>query len=1116
MGHETHDSFDQVEQIFLQALELEPAERPAFLEATCGADDALRRDVISLLEAHDEADEDFLEETPSMLGYALPKASRRLDRVGPYRIISELGKGGMGVVYLAERDDDQYHKQVALKVMQQQRLNLMGMRERFLAERQILAGLEHPNIARMLDGGVTEDNIPYFAMEYVEGMPIHDYCDTHHLSIDQRLQLFMTVCRAVHYAHQNLIVHRDLKPSNILVTPSGIVKLLDFGIAKLIDPDSQPHLEAVPITRTGMRVMTPEYASPEQVRGDTLTTTSDVYQLGVLLYELLTGHRPYRLKTRIQDEIERIICEEEPRRPSTAISDMREIKQADGTTQTLTPDTISEARSTHTDKLRRRLMGDVDNIVLMAMRKEADRRYASAEQLLEDIKRHLDGMPILARKDTVSYRANKFIRRHRLGVLAALLLFALLSTFSIVTALQASRIAQERDRAQEIQTFLADLLKSADPEEAQGEDLSVRDLLDRSAARMERDLHEPSTKVALERLMSDVYASLGEYKEAEHLARQSLALAEATYGPEHAETALGQVTLAHALREQGSYAEAERLYREALAVQEQDRSADFLQVTSTQQYLAALLQEKGQFVEARALYDAALATRQQHLPDDDPDLITSKSRLASLLEDQGQFEAAEPLFREVLDARQRVLGPNHPQVAIALNNLGLLLYYRAAFDEADSLFNASIALRQKLYDPEHPSVAVALNNLAMLKTRMREFEAGDSLYAQALAINQKRLGENHPRVASTLASLAHAARRQGNMALAEERTRTALAMRRDVLGEDHPSVALSLTDLAGIVERKSRFDEAEQMYREAIAIRRARLGEQHPRLEESLSALGLMLWRQRRSQEAHALVQEAYTISEAARGATHPRTIATLGYVANVTRALGNFEEADSIYHVVIERQRTILDGVHRDLANTIFNRAVLQHSYLRNFEKADSLYEEALAMRRAIFKERPHTDIALSLSSMAVLRLDQKRPEEAEPLLVEAERIYRDTFGDRNANVAYCIYNRGRVQYALKNYPAATAKLEEALALRRSFWRPNDPRLAFNLGLLGKSLQRQQRHAEAEPHFLEGYEILASRKHRRQTALLNDVIAFYDDWGKPEEAEQYRALLPSDEDAAS
>lgn len=1111
MGDPTRDSFDRIEEIFLEALDLDPSKRAAFIEETCGSNHALRREVISLLEAHEEADASFLEETPSMLGHALPNVSRRLERVGPYRILRELGKGGMGIVYLAERDDDQYHKRVALKVMQQQRLNLMGMRERFLAERQILAGLEHPNIARMLDGGVTDDEVPYFALEYVEGLPIHEYCDAHHLSIDERLRLFMTVCRAVHYAHQNLIVHRDLKPSNILVTPKGVVKLLDFGIAKLIDPDSQPHLEAVPITRTGMRIMTPEYASPEQVRGDKLTTSSDVYQLGVLLYELLTGHRPYRLKTRIQHEIERIICEEEPRRPSTAISDLREVVQPDGTTRTMTPDTISEARSTHTDKLRRQLIGDVDNIVLMAMRKETHRRYASAEQLLEDIKRHLDGLPILARKDTVGYRANKFIQRHRFGVMAVATVMLLLVAFSIVTAVQATRIAAERDRAEEIQAFLADLLKSADPEEAQGEDLRVRDLLDRSAERIENELQQPSTKIALQRLMSEVYASLGEYPEAEQLARQSLAQTTAFYGARHAETAKSLNILGNMLRAQSLYNEAEPLYRDALAMQDELRGIDPLDVASSQKNLAWLLQEKGQFAEAKALYETALATRQAHLTPDHPDVITSKSRLASLLEDLGNFAEAEPLFREVLDARLHVLGSNHPQVAIGLNNLGLLLYYRAEFEEADSLFEASIALRKKLYDPEHPSVAAGLNNLAMLKTRLREFETGDSLYAQALAINQKRLGEKHPRVASTLSSLAHAARRQGNIRLAEERTRAALAMRREILGEDHPSVALSLTDLGNILERTSRFDAAEEAYREANAIRRTRLGNQHPRLEESLSALGLMLWRQRRPREAFDLVHEAYTINETARGANHPRTIATLGYVANVTRAMGDFEEADSIYQIVIERQRTILDGVHRDLANTIFNRAVLQHSFLRNFAKADSLYEEALALRRTIFKDKPHTDIALSLSSIAVLRLDQKRPEDAQPMLEEAEHIYRSMLGDNNANVAYCIYNQGRVQYALKNYDAAIPKLEEALAMRRGFWRSNNPRLAFNLALLAKALKGAKRYDEAETHFLEGYEILEARQHRQLNAVLKDIVAFYEDWDKAEKAEHYRALLPDE-----
>lgn len=1118
MGDHTRESFDRVEEIFLEALDLDPVQRAAFIEEACGSNHTLRQEVISLLEAHDEADADFLEETPSMLGHALPNVSRRLERVGPYRILSELGKGGMGIVYLAERDDDQYHKRVALKVMQQQRLNLLGMRERFLAERQILAGLEHPNIARMLDGGVTDDEVPYFALEYVEGVPIHEYCDANQLSIDERLRLFMTVCRAVHYAHQNLIVHRDLKPSNILVTPKGVVKLLDFGIAKLIDPDSQPHIEAVPITRTGLRIMTPEYASPEQVRGDKLTTASDVYQLGVLLYELLTGHRPYRLKTRIQHEIERIICEEEPRRPSTAISDIREVMRADGTTRTMTPDTISEARSTHTDKLRRQLIGDVDNIVLMAMRKETARRYASAEQLLEDIKRHLDGLPILARKDTVGYRANKFIRRHRFGVAAVASVMLLLVAFSVVTAVQANRIAAERDRAEQVTDFLVDLFKSASPAETKGQDVLVQDVLEQGVVNLENGLSDqPSVKAELLSVISEVYYTLGFYDEAESLGRESVSLNETAHGPTHERTALTQTLLASTLSRQGQYAEAETLYREALAIQKRRLGEEHVEYALTLKDLAGLLQDKGNYQEAEALYEQALAIRQEQLGNEDPKTITVRSRLASLAQAQGDFETAETLFRDVLMQRQRVLGDVHPDVAIAQNNLGLLLLRTGDYPEADSLFHASLAMRQQLYDPEHPSVATIYNNLSLLKRRLRDYEASDSLSLRALAINRSRLAEQHPNVASTLISLSYTSARLGRYDEAEARVREAIAMYDATLGPEHARAGQARVDLASLLSSRSRYKEAEVLLHEGIAIQRKQLGEQHPNLARSLNNLGVLLSRLQRNEESEAAYREALAINRQVFGEEHPQVITNTSNLASIIRRRGLYTEADSLYQIVLARQKDVYGAEHPSIATTMINMAVLRHSFLQDLDGAEPLYRDALAMEQKLLGPE-HTKVARTLSSLAVLLIAKNEYEEAATLLEESLAINQAKFGEQHQQTAYCYHHLGRIARKQKDYDRALDRFERALAIRRQVFPDNHPQIAFSLLEQARTYKAQDRFDEAETFFVDSYTLLANRKHRSASDVLKDVVKFYEDWQKPEKAEQYRALLPNDnkDDSAS
>ena len=436
----TPDHWQQIKRIFDQAIERETDQRDAFLAEACAGDDALRVEVEALLEGHAQAsgfiEQPVLDQAAQLLE-AIPNDSLVGQQVGSYKVLREIGHGGMGQVYLAVRADDEYKKRVALKIVRRG-MDTQDIVRRFRHERQILAGLDHPNIAKLLDGGTTEDGLPYFVMEYVEGKPITDYCDDRKLSTVERLKLFRQVCAAIQYAHQNLVVHRDIKPSNILVTDEGIPKLVDFGIAKLLNPDLSG-LTLNP-TATAMRLMTPEYASPEQVRGENITTASDVYSLGVVLYELLTGHRPYRVKNRLPHEILRIVCEGEPEKPSTAVSRVEEVSTRDGShTITLTPEVVSRTREGEPEKLRRKLRGDLDNIVMMAMRKEPQRRYTTVNQLSEEVRRHLEGMPVVARKDTWAYRAEKFVKRNKVIIAAAVLIAATLLGGIVATAWQAHK-----------------------------------------------------------------------------------------------------------------------------------------------------------------------------------------------------------------------------------------------------------------------------------------------------------------------------------------------------------------------------------------------------------------------------------------------------------------------------------------------------------------------------------------------------------------------------------------------------------------------------------------------------------------------------------------------------
>jgi eukaryotic-like serine/threonine-protein kinase len=436
------EKWERMKQLFASALDLPPQARREFLRNACGTDDSLFEEVEALIATHESE-----QSTSSGLAPPVRTPITRWDgqRIGPYRILHRIGSGGMGDVYLAVRADDAFNKRVAIKLVQTG-IDTKEILDRFRHERRILAALEHPNIARLLDGGTTDDGLPYFVMDFVEGTPIDEYSNRRRLSISERIALFRKVCLAVHYVHQNLVVHRDLKPSNILVTADGVPKLLDFGIAKLLKPEFLGY--SLDATRIEFRLMTPWYASPEQIRGEAVTTASDVYSLGVILYELLTSRCPYRPKTNAADEVLRAVCEQEPERPSLAVCQSKPLESVNQTTPPLSPAAIAEQRSTVLEKLKRQLAGDLDMIAMKALRKEPERRYPSAEQLSEDLRRQSEALPVTAQRDSTRYRAGKFVRRHKAGVVAAGLVLVSLVAGVLATTWQARVARAERAEAE--------------------------------------------------------------------------------------------------------------------------------------------------------------------------------------------------------------------------------------------------------------------------------------------------------------------------------------------------------------------------------------------------------------------------------------------------------------------------------------------------------------------------------------------------------------------------------------------------------------------------------------------------------------------------------------------
>lgn len=722
-----------IKTILAEASERSRSGRSGWLEEACGGDSRLLLEVEAFL-AHEDRLEGFIESpilaatvteakgSASAGGHAELQAGQR---VGPYRLQRLLAEGGMGAVYLAEREEE-FSQRVALKLIRHGLTGPEALRL-FHSERQILARLEHPNIARLLDGGTTAEGAPYFAMELVDGQPIDHYCDEHRLTTRQRIELFLPVCAALAAAHQSLVVHRDLKPGNILVDAQGVPKLLDFGIAKLLQPTGGGELAAF----TLQRAMTPRYASPEQLRGEPIGTASDIFSLGVVLYQVLTGHLPCGLEDRDPVAAMVAVCEEDPVAPSVVIEREGAIPRADGTFETRTPASVSRVRDGDLRTLKHRLSGDVDAIVAKALRKEPQQRYSSAEALAADLSRHLEGRPVAARQGTFGYRAGKFIRRHRLGVgnAVAVLLLALAFTFALVRQLHETQ--RSRDRAEEISSFLVELFESASPDRPAGPEPTVRELLDEGRKKLETALgQEPEVRAGLLLRLGEVYSKLGDYDQAHALLTQALALFRQLHPGAHPDLATALGDLAVVDFQTGDPAAASELLRESLEMRR--RLGDGQDLIKPMNNLAAILMQRGELDEAETIYRETLALRRALVataPSDSAargNLATSLRSLAAAHQAKGELDAAEPLLRESLDLRSELYGPDSPSVATVVLSLGRLAQARGRLEEAQELFARGLDIRIRKLGEDHLHTALARRDLAAL-----ELERGNATSARA-------------------------------------------------------------------------------------------------------------------------------------------------------------------------------------------------------------------------------------------------------------------------------------------------------------------------------------------------------------------------------------------------
>ncbi|HET6341141.1 MAG TPA: tetratricopeptide repeat protein [Gemmatimonadota bacterium] len=816
------ERWKELQPLIDAVLELEPEEGTDYLDRACAGDTTLRAELERLLASCRRAES--LLETPAPIVFSalLSDSSIPEARVGPYRIVGVAGYGGMGAVYVAERDDDQFRKRVALKLVRTGLALDPHVVQRFLEERQILANLDHSGIARLFDGGVTPDGLPWFAMEYIEGTPIDRYCDGHRLDVRRRLGLFLQVCDAVQYAHRNLIVHRDLKPSNIFVTADGRTKLLDFGIAKLLATADEAFGEGSPPTMTGLRPMTPEYASPEQIRGNPISTTSDVYSLGVLLCELLTGQRPFRSDGRSQTEMERAILEDEPERPSSSV--------ARGDVRT------AVARSSTGDRLTRQLKGDLDTIVLTALQKEPERRYPSAEGLAADLRRHLENRPIVARPDTRRYRAGKFLRRHPLGIAAMATFVALLSGFSVVTRVQSERTARERDKAESLASFLSGLLRSPDPWYGQGEAVTVREILNDAVRRLDQDRTiEPEVRAQLRYVIGEAYWGLGALEPARRVLESSIADQRRSLGPD-IDVGGTQAVLAMTLYDMDEFAAAESIARESVASRRRRVGDGHVELTSPLVILGDILRSVGHEQEAERYLREAVEIQRAQRPIVPARLAFAVNKLGHVHMEHGEYTKADSLYREVLELRRGALGESHPDVGLAYVNLARARH-ELGDTSAATLVRRGMEIKRPAFPADHPELALDMTHLANILVDRGQLAPAESLFRGALAIQIKALGPAHTTNGPVLTGLGRARLERGDPFEAESLLRQAMT----VLSREPPGRqwrrAEAEIQLGRALAAQGRSREAEILLRNGLAILRTDLGDDHPRAIAARGAL---------------------------------------------------------------------------------------------------------------------------------------------------------------------------------------------------------------------------------------------------------------------------------------
>ncbi|HXL20957.1 MAG TPA: tetratricopeptide repeat protein [Candidatus Dormibacteraeota bacterium] len=880
---EKPSQWEKIKEIVGAALEREPGQRAAFLDEVCSRDATLRAEVESLLSAH--AGAGGLSE--SAFATELADTAQVSKSVGPYRLLQKLGEGGMGQVWLAEQTAP-VRRKVALKLIKAGMYDESALR-RFQSERQSLAIMDHPAIAKVFDAGATPDGQPYFAMEYVPGVAITKYCDEKKLKIRERLELFIRACEAVQHAHQKAIIHRDLKPANILVVEvdgKPVPRIIDFGLAKAVTPYFSGESMN---TQAGGFVGTPGYMSPEQADPgiQDVDTRTDVYSLGVVLYELLTGFLPFdtaQWKKLRFEELLRHLREDDPPRPSTKVSGARDTSTSN-----------AQARGTEPAQLVSALRGDLDWITMKALDKDRNRRYGAPSEIAADIRRYLSNEPIIARPASASYRLRKYVRRHRVAVTVAAGLFVLLAVFAGLQAVQLRRITRERDRANRITEFMTNMFKVSQPSEARGNSITAREILDKSSKDIDTGLSkDPELQAKMMDTMGTVYRSLGLYSPSEALLSRSLDIKRARLGEQDPETLSTAAGLATTLWNEGRFPDAEKLLRTTIDSQRRVLGVEDPATLRSMSDLAIVFHGQGHDADAEKLDRQIVEIERRVLGPEHPETLTTISNLALVLRDEGgRYAEAEKFNREVLEARRRTLGQDHPDTLRSIANLAFTLQTEGGRDaEAESLLRGVLETQRRMLGPEHPDTLRTIGTLAILLNRSGQRAAAEQLQRDLLEIQRRTLGPAHAGTLNTMSNLAATLVEEKKLQEAEQLGRQTLALQQEKYGTEHRDTLRTMLNLGATLQDEGKLAEAEKMERQCLEVAGKVLKPGNNIVPMLLYNLSTILDKQGHRPESEKTLREAIEGARHAFGPNDPNTPMFIYSLGGLLAREGRREEA--------------------------------------------------------------------------------------------------------------------------------------------------------------------------------------------------------------------------------